>query len=175
MGDGIVKKWKVAPFLDIEASPNADTKKPEWARIKKATAFDLAMNPSTSDFDYIADETPTTELDHYKPTLSQPLTMYKGEKDYEFVFNKFYNLQVGDDAKTNFLLVFFQEPLDTSAAVHKVFKAWMSKTVIAVNDLNSVDSTITFENYLSDIRKGYVTVTDGVPVFTEGTYTEPAA
>lgn len=141
----MVKKWKIAPFLYSGS---------KWVRIKKSTAFDLALNPETQDFDYIADESPTTELMKYKPSINQSLTMYKGEEDYEMIFDHFYNLHVGSDAKTKVLLVFFQEE-DTDGS----YKAWESDCVISVNDLNSVDSTLTFDVLFGGtVRKGKATV-----------------
>lgn len=154
----MVKKHKIAPFF-----MGSDG----WVRIKKSTAFDLSMNPETQDFDYINDEVPTTEVMKYKPSLNQALTMYKGEDDYEFVFDKFYNLATGSDAETEFLLVFFQEKVGTESA--PTYKAWKCKGVIAVEDLNSVDSTLTFNLYLNgNIEKGTVTVDeDGKPTFSK--------
>ncbi len=59
--------------------PNGGTsEKPDWVRVKKATQLTLAMNPETEDYDYIADEVPTTELKRYKPSIDEDLTMYKG-------------------------------------------------------------------------------------------------
>lgn len=161
MGD-MVKKWKIAPFLD-----KGTALAPDWVRIKKSTAFDLALNPETQDFDYIADESPTTELMKYKPSLNQALTMYKGEPDYEMIFNHFYNLHVGSDAKSKILIVFFQESTEVEGTEY--YKAWKSDCVISINDLNSVDSTITFDALFGGtVDKGYITIEDGKPVFTSG-------
>lgn len=161
----MVKKWNIALFLKDESSVTE-----EWIRIKKSTAFDLSLNPETQDFDYISDESPTKELMKYAPTLNQSLTMYKNEPDYELVFDKFYNLKVGSDAKTKVLIAFYQEALDEEDP-HKVFKAWKSDCVISVNNLNSVDSTITFDILFGGtVQTGYVTVTDAKPVFTDGEY-----
>jgi len=163
----MVKKWKIAPFINKGTSSEAD-----YFRIKKSTAFDLALNPETQEYDYISDESPTTELLKYKPSLNQALTMYKGEDDYEFIFNKFFNLSVGSEAETDMLLVFFQEEKKvTVSSVEKTYYlAWKSDCVISINDLNSVDSTLTFDvNLNGTVKKGYVEIVSGKPVFTEGT------
>ena len=149
---GIIKKHLIALYLNKGTSQT-----PEWFRIKKSTALSLALNPETKDYDYIVDESPTTELDKYKPTINQALTMYKGQEDYEEVFKRFYNLSIGEDAKTECLIVFMAE--DTA---EDTFKAWKSDCVISISEMNAVDSTITF-----DILFGGTTVTDGVPAFTE--------
>ncbi|MCR5607138.1 MAG: hypothetical protein K6F69_10045 [Treponema sp.] len=158
----MVKKWKIAPFLNKGTIPE-----PNWFRIKKSTAFDLALNPETQDYDYISDESPTTEIIKYKPSLTQSLTMYKGEDDYEEIFNHFYNLHTGSDAKTEILLVFFQESQTVGSNTY--YKAWKSDCVIAVNNLNSVDSTLSFDIFMNGtVDKGYITITDGSPVYTSG-------
>lgn len=158
----MVKKHKIALFLN-KGTPDV----PDWVRIKKSTAFDLSMNPETQEFDYIADESPTTELMKYKPSLNQALTMYKGEPDYELIFNMFYELKTGSDAKTEVLIVFYQEEESEN-----VYKAWKSECVITCNDLNSVDSTLTFDiNFGGTVGKGTANISSGSPVFTSATET----
>jgi len=170
----IVKKHKIAPFLNSAVGPDGlvNTASPTWTRICKTASFDLQMNPQTEEYDYICDESPTTELMKYAPSFNTPLVMHKGEPDYEFIFDKFYNLKTGSEAKSEILMVYFQEPLDT-ADTHVVFKAQKASCVISVNDLNSVDQTLSFDVLFGGTTAvGYVTVTNGVPAFTEGEYTE---
>ncbi|WP_449189504.1 FN3 associated domain-containing protein [Treponema lecithinolyticum] len=155
---GIVKKWKIAPFINKGTPSN-----PEWVRLKKSTALDITLNPVTQDFDYIADESPTTELMSYKPSFNQALTMYKGEADYEMVFQKFYELKTGDDAKAEVLIVFFQEEEPAGT-----FKAWKSEAIISIQNMNAVDSTISFDVLFGGtVKKGTVTLSSGSPVFVE--------
>lgn len=168
----MVKKHQIAPFLNkaVGSDGLVDKTTPDWMRICMSTAFDLNMNPETEDRDYICDENPTTELKNYKPSFNTPLVMHKNEPDYEFIFGKFFNQDTGDKAKSELLLVFFQEPVD-SADTPTHFKAWRVDCTIILNDLNSVDSTLSFDtNFAGTIKKGYVTISDGVPAFTEGTY-----
>lgn len=168
----MVKKHQIAPFLNkaVGSDGLVDKSTPDWMRICMSTAFDLNMNPETEDRDYICDENPTTELKNYKPSFNTPLVMHKNEPDYEFIFGKFFNQDTGDKAKSELLLVFFQEPVD-SADTPTHFKAWRVDCTIILNDLNSVDSTLSFDtNFAGTIKKGYVTISNGVPAFTEGTY-----
>ena len=168
----MVKKHQIAPFLFFFVGSDGlvDKTTPDWMRICMSTAFDLNMNPETEDRDYICDENPTTELKNYKPSFNTPLVMHKNEPDYEFIFGKFFNQDTGDKAKSELLLVFFQEPVD-SADTPTHFKAWRVDCTIILNNLNSVDSTLSFDtNFAGTIKKGYVTISDGVPAFTEGTY-----
>lgn len=155
---GIVKKHLIALYLNAGTAQT-----PEWFRIKKSTALSLALNPEQKEYDYIVDESPTTELDKYKPSINQALTMYKGEADYEFVFERFYKLSVGEEAKTECLVVFMQE-----TEGENTFKAWKTDAVISVSELNAVDSTITFDILFGGTtKKGTATVSDGVPSFSE--------
>ena len=168
----MVKKHQIAPFLNkaVGSDGLVDKSTPDWMRICKSTAFDLNMNPETEDRDYICDENPTTELKVYKPSFNTPLVMHKNEPDYEFIFGKFFNQDTGDKAKSELLLVFFQEPVD-SADTPTHFKAWRVDCTIILNNLNSVDSTLSFDtNFAGTIKKGYVTISEGAPTFTEGTY-----
>ncbi len=168
----MVKKHQIAPFLNKAVGSDGLVNKtsPDWMRICMSTAFDLNMNPETEDRDYICDEAPTTELKQYKPSFNTPLVMHKNEPDYEFIFGKFFNQDAGDKAKSELLLVFFQEPVD-SADTPTHFKAWRVDCTIVLNDLNSVDSTLSFDtNFAGTVKKGYVTISEGVPTFTEGSY-----
>ena len=172
----MVKKHLIAAFLNTAVGTDGlvDKSAPEWTRIKKSTQLSLAMNPETETLDYISDENPTTELIRYNPNFDTPLKMYKGEPDYEFVFDKYFNQKVGDEAKSQILMVYYQEPLDTiteSNTEHKVFKAQLADSTIVVNTLNINDSELDFNtNFGGTTKKGYVTITGGEPVFTEGKY-----
>lgn len=100
----VVKKTKVVPFI------NTGTKtSPTWTQIKKSTSFTLSMNPQTKTYDFISSETPQTEIDGYQPSLSQSLQMFKGEPDYEVIFNMFYNRVTGEAAHRDALVVFYKE------------------------------------------------------------------
>lgn len=111
---------------------------PRWVRIKKSTENTITMNAETREVDYIVDENPTTILDKYKPSLSQPIVMYKGEPDFEFVFDKFFKQSVGADAEGEVLIVFYGADGGSERA-----KAWRSKCIFTIDSLNPVDSTIT--------------------------------
>ncbi len=89
--------------------------KGEWCRIKKSTTIDLALNPETVDRDYIVDENPTTEIDKYKPSLNQALTMYKGEKDFDTLYPLAYRLPTGKAAKREVLIGFIFDAVTAAA------------------------------------------------------------
>lgn len=158
----MIKKYHVALFL------NGGTETvPEWKQIKKSTDNTITMNAETQTFDYIADESPTTEINRYAPSLSQPVTMYKGEPDYEFVFDKFFNQAVGADAHSEILIVFY------GADVSSAYKAWKASCILQIDNMNPVESTITATiTFNGTTEKGTAVVTNGVPVFTGESTTE---
>lgn len=158
----MIKKYHVALFLN-----GGTTDVLEWKQIKKSTDNTITMNAETQTFDYITDESPTTEINRYAPSLSQPITMYKGEPDYEFVFDKFFNQAVGADAHSDILIVFYGA--DDSSA----YKAWKASCILQIDNMNPVESTITATiTFNGTTDKGTAVVTDGVPVFTGDSTTE---
>ena len=155
---GFVKKYHVALFLNT-----GTTSTPEWTRIKKSTDNTITMNAETKDFDFIADEAPTTILDRYKPSLSQPLTMIKGEPDYEYFFEKFYDQATGSDAETDVCIVFFAAETETTGT----YKAWKASALMVFDNMNPVEGTITANiNFNAGITLGTATVTQGVLTIT---------
>lgn len=158
----MIKKYHVALFLN-GGTPSL----PVWKQIKKSTDNTITMNAETQTFDYITDEAPTTEINRYAPSLSQPITMYKGEPDYEFVFEKFFNQAVGADAHSEILIVFY------GADEGEAYKAWKASCILQIDNMNPVESTITATiTFNGTTEKGTVEVIDGVPVFTGDTTTE---
>lgn len=136
----LIKKTKIVPFI------NTGTKaSPTWTQIKKSTSFTLSMNPQTQTFDFISSETPQNEIESYQPSLSQSLTMFKGEPDYEHIFNMLYNRLTGDDAHRDVLIVFYKEKGT------KTTTGTTNKDVYTITSDTSVDTS-----------KDYYTVSDGV-------------
>ena len=159
---GIVKKYHVALFVNTGTALA-----PNWVRIKKSTDNTITMNAETKEYDFIADESPTTILDKFKPTLSQPLTMIKDEPDYEYFFDKFFEQATGERAITELLIVFKGAKIGNA-----IYKAWKTEIMFSVNNMNPVESTITADiTFNADTQKGTAAIVDGVPVFTDDTHT----
>ena len=142
------------PFLDTTKGTTTAV----WARIDKSTIFALNPNPQSETVDYICYESPVEEIDHYEPELPQEIALYEGNPMYDFIFDMFYDLPVGSEAKVPALLCF--------AGTGK--KAWMvSDNVIQLGELNSVDGKLSFTLKLGgNITKGTYTITSGEPTFT---------
>ncbi len=151
-------------FLDISETVNTGTWTPEWKRIDKSTIFDLTMNANETEMDYIAYETAITEIDKYKPEISQEIAMYRGNPIYDYMEGYFYNLPVGDSLRTPLLVCF---PPDSTGSI----KAWQVKDNRCVpTNFNPVDGKLSFNLKLGgDIEKGTATIKDGAPTFVEAT------
>lgn len=165
MGD-LVKKTKVVPFINTGTSSN-----PTWTQIKKSTSFTLSMNPQTKTFDFISSETPQNEIDSYQPSLAQSLTMFKGEPDYEAIFDMLFHRATGADAHRDALIVFYKESYTTSdEPTATYFKAWKIDALVTINQMDTVNENIDFDLALNEITDGAVTVSSGAPAWVAGTW-----
>lgn len=158
----LIKKHLIRPFLNKGTS-----ELPDWVQIKKATEFTRAMNPQTEERDYIADEHPTTEVMDYKPSENLSITMYKGEPDFELFYDLYKKRAIGSEAQKEFLLVYI---FDSSAVENKTYYyAEKTNASVTVEELNASGKSLTCNVYENGTPvKGYVTIEDGVPTFTEG-------
>lgn len=103
----LIKKTKFVPFINKAASSPAD-----WVRISKSTTYSLAFNPQTKTFDFISSEAPEEEVDSYQPALSQSLTMFKNEPDFDLIWDMCFNLPTGQDAHKDVLMGFYANYYD---------------------------------------------------------------
>lgn len=104
---GLIHKTKFVPFID-----KSKTSLSAWVQLKKSTTYSLAFNPQTKTFDFISSENPEEEIDSYQPTLSQSLTMFDDEPDFDLIFKMAYHLPIGGEAHRNVLLVFYASKYD---------------------------------------------------------------
>lgn len=154
-----IKKHMIALFINTGTK---ETKK--WTRIKKSTKLEIKLDPQKQDYDYISDESPTTELEGYKPGVDgMPLTMYKGEPDFDFIWEKFYGLATGADAKVEAMIVFIFDDTPNGAN-----KAWLTEATLSIDSMNAVEGTITFDlPFGGTVEKGTAKLQAGVPTFTK--------
>ena len=158
----LIKKHLIRPFLNKGTS-----ELPDWVQIKKATEFTRAMNPQTEERDYIADEHPTTEVMDYKPSENLSITMYKGEPDFELFYDLYKKRAIGSEAQKEFLLVYI---FDSSTVESKTYYyAEKTNASVTVEELNATGKSLSCNVYENGTPvKGYVTIENGVPTFTEG-------
>ena len=142
-----LRKHQFIPF--INTSTTADK---VWARIGKSTVFSLSFNAKTEESDYIEDESPTTELTSYVPSMDQA---------FDFIYSLAKKRATGEDAKKEFLLVF--------AGTKTPYDAWSCPScTIEIKELNTVDQKITFALHFGPIVPGKVAITANKPTFTAG-------
>ena len=106
-----IKRSKIATFLNTGTADE-----PEWSLIGLGVAEQtIAYNPTTNDYAWIHENTPTTQLDSYKPTIPNPMSAYSGDEVFEFVDKLRIDRAVGDDAKTDMLIVYLYKTETTGA------------------------------------------------------------
>ena len=133
--------------------------------IPTSVVFECPYCEEENEYDYIADENPTTEVDRYKPSIDQDLTMYKGEDDYEMVWPYFYERKTGQEAHIKCMIVFMHEPASGGG-----YLAWETDSVLSVQDLAAVDKKLNFKViFAGDITNGVATMSAGTPTFKAGT------
>lgn len=166
----LIKKHLVKPYLNKGTS-----EAPNWVQIKKATEFTRSMNPETEERDYIADENPTTELMGYKPSEELTVTTYKGEDDFELLYQLYKDRAIGEEAKREFLLVsvFDSTEIEDSedgGEKKTYYYAEKSDATVVLNEFNSSSSTLSATVYENGTSvKGYVEFgEDGAVTFTAG-------
>lgn len=156
-----LKKHNTIPFLNIGA-----TETPDWARIGKSTVFDLVLNAQTEENNFIEDEMATTDVMRYAPSLAQELQCNKGDKAFDYLYDMFYNLPVGEGVKKNLLLVFAG---NTGTADAPKFKAWDTVCTLILDHFDSVAEKIYFSFTITSIKRGSATVSNGTPAFVADT------
>lgn len=163
--NGIVKKHKIALYLGVK---DKTTNAIKWTRYEKSEALEVSANPEVKEYNYIADEYPTKELDHYNISIAQSLVMFKGNPDYEIMFPRFFAFATGEEAKAPCLLVYYQEPRNDDAT--QFLAHFCPSALFVINSLSAVDGTISFDiNFNGEIQQGYVTkdATTGDITFTQ--------
>lgn len=156
-----LKKHNTIPFLNIGTSGTES-----WARIGKSTVFDLVLNAQTEENNFIEDEMATTDVMRYAPSLAQELQCNKGDAAFDYLYDMFYNLPVGEDVKKDLLIVFAG---NTGTEDTPKFKAWKTKSTLILDHFDSVAEKIYFSFTITSIERGTATVTGGKPTFTAGT------
>lgn len=162
---GLIHKTKFVPFLNKGTSSARS-----WVQLKKSTTFSIAFNPQTKTFDFISSENPEEEIDSYKPALSQLLTMFDDEPDFEAIFDMCFNLPTGGDAHKEVLLAFYASKYTAEGTTY--YKAWLVDSVVKLGTLDSVNQSIDFDLALNNHETGAVTLADGVPTWVAGTWAD---
>ena len=158
--DKLVKKHLFALFIK-------DKKTNKFIRIEKATELNRSMNPTTEEYDYIADEFPTTEITGYKPSEPVAVKTFKNHPDFDLLYDIYKSRAIGADAHYDVLTVYMFEKSTVSDVDY--FYAEYEDSTITIDSWDVSGTTLTANvNHNGTPKKGYVVITEGQPVFTEG-------
>lgn len=152
----MIKKYMVGVFIDTSEGGDGTG----YKRIKKSTELEIATEANTEEFDFIANVNPEELLKNYKISLAQDLVMIQGQDDFEYFFDKFYNLPVVPEVKAKAMIVFMFKGDKTSG-----YKAWETMANIMYDSMNGVDGKINFTLNFGDVILGTATMADGTPTF----------
>ena len=164
MADVTVKKIKRSDFASFLNVGSKDSLK--WARMGKGiTSQKISYNPQTTSETYIDEDSATTTVDSYAPTMDAPQTAYAGDPVFDYVDRLRQSRAVGADCETEMLLVYIYDAEGTSYAAEK------QKVAIQVDEFggdggasNVIGYTI---NFIGEAEKGTCAIVDGTPTFTK--------
>lgn len=152
----MIKKYMVGIFIDTSEGGDGTG----YKRIKKSTELEISTEANTEEFDFIANVNPEELLKNYKISLAQDLVMIQGQDDFEYFFDKFYNLPVAPEVKAKAMIVFMFKGDKTSG-----YKAWETTANVKFDNMNGVDGKINFTLNFGDVILGTATMADGTPTF----------
>jgi hypothetical protein len=102
--------------------------------------------------------------------------MFKGEPDYQHIFDMLYELPTGANAHRDVLIVFYQETAEYTpegeTESETVYKAWKIDSLVKINQLETTNEQINFELGFNSIKRGAAEIVSGSPSFTEGTFSD---
>ena len=152
----MIKKYMVGIFIDTSEGGDGTG----YKRIKKSTELEIATEANTEEFDFIANVNPEELLKNYKISLAQDLVMIQGEEDFEYFFDKFYNLPVAPEVKAKAMIVFMFKGDKTNG-----YKAWETTANVMFDNMNGVDGKLNFTLNFGDITLGTATMAGSTPTF----------
>lgn len=161
---GKVKRSEFATFLNTTPSEDTAT----WVRFGKGiTSQTISYNPETTSETYIDEDSGTTTIDSYAPTMDGAQTAYAGDGVFDYIDGLRQARAVGADAETEVLLIYIYD-VGTGSA----YKAEKQNVSIQIDDFGgegggnvSINYTV---NFVGESTTGTATITSGVPTFTAG-------
>lgn len=167
MSDTAIKKVKrsdFATFLNVTPSATAT-----YARMGRGiTSQQIAYNPATTNETYIHEDSASTSVDSYAPTIATPQTCYAGDTVFDYIDGLRQKRVVGAACETDILLVYIYD--STTSESGTTYAAEKQKVAIQIDDFGGDGGASTVINYtlnfVGDATVGSVTISDGVPTFT---------
>lgn len=120
-----IKRSLLATFLNTGTADE-----PVWSLIGDGvTEQTISYNPQTNDETYINQDSGTTDVESYKPTINNPMTAMKGDEVFEYVDDLRIKRAVLNDCVTDILIVYLYKDAATSA-----YPAEKNKCSVQVGD-----------------------------------------
>lgn len=162
---------KSAKILAVYVNTAAkDAESPNWVRHAKATSLTITQNPVTQEYDFIADETASTEVEGYNPSFTQNFAILDGEPDYEFFYNLYKQKPTGIDAHKEFLSVYLKDGDNENG-----FYAEVQEAIVSFTDFDATGGVINVNIAFCGNRvTGKAKIANGVPTFTPDGAAQPA-
>lgn len=101
-GTGKIKRSLFAIFMNT--TPAGETAK--YARMGQGiTSHKVDYNPETSDETYVSEDSGTTDVESYKPTIATQQTAIQGDEVFDYVDGLRQKRAVMNDARTDIVMV----------------------------------------------------------------------
>lgn len=164
MADAIIKKVKRSDFASFLNTGTSDS--PVWSRMGKGiTSQKISYNPQTSSETFIDEDSATTSVDSYAPTMDAPQTAYAGDPVFDYVDALRQRRAVGADCETEMLLVYIYDANEGKYAAEK------QKIAIQIDEFggdgggsNAIGYTL---NFIGEAEQGTCAIADSKPTFTK--------
>lgn len=109
-----VKRSDLAHFLNTGSA---------YDRIRKATSGTVNMNPQTTTEQYIDEDTATTSVDGYQPSMEAPMTAYEGDPIFDYLLPLYKAHSIGAAVETTYLEVYkFKATTNNSTTTYEAKK-----------------------------------------------------
>lgn len=153
-----VKRSQVAHFLNT-----GTTGSPTWSSIGEGvTSATINYNPQTVEEIYITEDSGTTEVESYKPTMPVEATALNGDAVFEYIDTKRKARSVLDDAHSELLNVWEYETPSGSPAAYPAEKQDVSIQIDDFGGEGGKAAKINFTlNFLGNPTSGSFVPTTG--------------
>lgn len=143
MPEATIKKAKRSQFMAfLNTSPGEST--PAWKRMGRGiTGQTVTYNPQVTTETYIDEDSATTNVDSYQPSIATPQTVYAGEPCFAFVDGLRKSRAVGDACRTQVLLVNAYEEAGSDGS----YTAESNECTIQIDDMGGDGGSNLVINY----------------------------
>ena len=163
MNEKKIKRSLFATFINTTPSGESNT----YVRMGKGvTEQKISYNPTVNSEQYIDEDSATSSVDGYAPSINTPQTCYKDEAVFEYIDKLRRDRAIGADAETDILLVYMYASVTGGG-----YEAEKNKVAISIEEFGGsaadpVSITYTL-NFVGDPVKGTAAVSAGTVTFTE--------